>query len=97
MAQNSSEKPTKTQKQDNNVLRFSKQNATMLSENEINSLFLGFVNLIKRNVVFEKERQYKVQITGYHKQISGYLLELEKKNQEIELLKQTLAKLQKAN
>lgn len=42
------------------VIEF-KENAQceILTENEINNLFLGFVNLIKKNVVFERERQYK--------------------------------------
>lgn len=76
------------------VIEF-KENAQceILTENEINNLFLGFVNLIKKNVVFERERQYKKEINCCNMRISEYIIELNKKNSEITELKKRLKQL----
>lgn len=78
-----------------NVITFKKE-SNFLTESEINSLFLGFVNLIKRNVVFEKEKEYKAQINNYLNQIKEFLNIIDEKNKEILDLKQKLAELNKS-
>ena len=67
----------------NNVLKFNNVVCATLSEQERNNLFLGFVRLIKRSVVLQKENQYKAEINYCNKRITEYLQELDKKNTQI--------------
>ena len=52
----------KQKKQTANVLAFEKPISSVLTETDINNLFLGFINLIKRNVVFQKQKQYQQEL-----------------------------------
>ena len=81
-------------KKNSNIIKFNeKLNCEILTENDINNLFFGLIKLIKRNVVFEKEKFYKSEINRYNNTITNYILEIDNKNTEIELLKKQLKKL----
>ena len=87
----SDNKQSKNKQLKSKVLEF-KEGACgeILTEREINNLFLGFVNLIKKNVVFEKENHYKNEIKYCNFRINEYIIELNKKNDEIMCLKKEL-------
>ena len=89
--ENNNVKQTKTKP--DKVLKFSNPNCAVLSEQEINNLFLGFVRLIKKSVVVEKEKQLKSEVNYCNKRIVECMNVIDKKNQEIENLKQEISKL----
>lgn len=65
----------------NNVVKFSGTSPEVLTETEINNLFLGFVRLIKKNVVIEKEEHYK-------QTIAELKIKLQKTESEVESLRE---------
>lgn len=83
-------------KNKNNILEFNNQeyiNKTVLSESDINNLFFGFIKLIKKSVIIEKEKYYKAELSYYTKQVELYSQELAKKNKTIKQLNDKLNKL----
>lgn len=81
-------KPLKSSPQ--KVLQFEQTSSRFLTENEITNLFFGLLNLIKKSVVYEKEKQYKLQLNQCNKQFANYQNIIEQKNQEIAALKEKL-------
>lgn len=81
-------KPLKSSSQ--KVLQFEQTSSRFLTENEITNLFFGLLNLIKKSVVYEKEKQYKLQLNQCNKQFTNYQNIIEQKNQEIAALKEKL-------
>lgn len=49
----------------------------LIKDDDINSLFVGLIKLIKRNAEYESERKYKATISYLRKEIS--MLKLENK------------------
>lgn len=87
----SDNKQSKSKQLNSKVLEFKEGGcAEVLTEREINNLFLGFVNLIKKNIVFEKEHRYKNEIKYCNVRINEYIIEINKKNDEIVYLKKQL-------
>jgi len=78
--------------QSNNIIPFKQQNRT-LSDNEINSLFLGLVKLIKKSAQEEINSTNRVPEQLLKKSI----IDLNKKNKEISTLKFEYEKLKKEN
>lgn len=66
-----------------NVVKFASTSPEVLTETEINNLFSGFVRLIKKNVIIEKEGQYKQTIAELN-------LKLQTTQNEVERLRQQL-------
>ncbi len=75
----------------NNIIPFKKQKA--LTENEINSLFMGLVKLIKKNAADEAYEKSKIN----ELELKKTALALNEKEQEIDFLKNEMQKLKAEN
>lgn len=89
-------KKKKAKPDDNNIIVF-KQRQKLLSESDINSLFLGLVKLIKKTAVDEFMEKIKIE-----KESSAFLLkkafvDLSRKDKQISELKEEFSTLKKEN
>ncbi len=89
----------KNQKQTlpNNIISFSSRQKPLLSDADINSLFLGLVRLVKRSAVEEFSNKLKDQKESANQSLRQMLVDLNKKDKEIDKLKEELVKLKLEN
>lgn len=63
----------------NNILTIKPKNKA-LSDEDINNLIKGFVNLIRRNTIYDLNEKYKSIIADYNIRLNNTIIELNKKN-----------------
>ena len=91
-------KKNKTQQVPNNIIAFTnKKKQTGLTESDINSLFLGLVRLVKRSAIEEYSKDFKAQQENANETLRKALIDLNKKDKEIERLKEDFIRLKLEN
>lgn len=78
-----------------NIIKFSKKK-NILTDSDINSLFIGLVRLVKRNAIEEYTAKNFNQLSSNAK-LRKMLVDLNKKDREIEKLKEEFARIKKEN
>ena len=79
----------------NNIVTFKKK--SFLTDSDINSLFLGLVRLVKKNAFDEISAKTKLENKNANEALRKMLVDLNKKDREVEKLKQDLSKLKAEN
>lgn len=79
-----------------NIIKFSKKKMS-LSDEDINSLFLGLVRLVKRTAEEQASSRYKTQNQNSNDQLRKMLVQLNQKDREVEKLKAEYAKIKSEN
>ncbi len=79
-----------------NIIAFKKASKT-LTEAEVQSLFMGLVRLVKKNVIAEEEEKYKAELTKTNILLRKALTEINGKERELEKLKAEYLKLKSEN
>lgn len=83
-------------KKKENIIPF-KQNQKTLTESDINSLFLGLVKLIRKNVLEDYMEKDNLQKLKINKELKHVYEELENKNRQLEDLKQKFDNIKSQN
>lgn len=81
----------------NNIITFTKKKKEFLSESDINSLFLGLVRLVKRSAMEEISFKSKQEKENTNNALRQALVDLNKKDKELEKLKDDFLKLKLEN
>ena len=89
-------KKTQTKLPDNVITFHSKKKAS-LSDSDINSLFLGLVRLVKRSAIDEFAEKSKEQLAFANTSLRKALVDLNKKEKELDKLKEDFVKLKLEN
>ncbi len=90
-------KQNKTKQLPDNVITFTSKKKTGLSDNDINSLFLGLVRLVKRTAVDEYSKQFKAERENANEVLRKALMDLNNKDKELGKLKEEFSKLKLEN
>ena len=80
-----------------NIITFTKKKKEFLSESDINSLFLGLVRLVKRSAMEEVSFKTKLEKENTNNALRQALVDLNKKDKELEKLKDDFLKLKLEN
>ncbi len=89
-----------TKKKDNdksNIIKFTKKKTEILTESDINSLFMGLVRLVKRTAVEELAGKMKEERESSNYLLRKALVDLNKKDKEIKQLKADFINLKMEN
>lgn len=81
----------------NNIIAFTGKKSLKLTENDINSLFLGLVRLVKRNATEEVEAKTKFERENANQALRSALVDINKKERELDKLKEELLRLKTEN
>lgn len=81
----------------NNVIEFTAKKKSGLTENDINSLFLGLVRLVKRTAIDEYSKQVRVERENANEALRKALIGLNSKDKELGRLKEEFSKLKLEN
>lgn len=84
-------------KQDSNIIKFTKKKKEVLTESDINSLFMGLVRLVKRSAVEEISGKMKEERESSNYLLRKALVDLSRKDKEIKELKQEFLELKNEN
>ena len=91
---------SKKQKQkvaeNHNVITFKKPEG-VLSDSEVQSLFMGLVRLVKRNAIIEGQERAKEKIESANARLKQLLLKLQVQSREIDKMKERYEKLKEEN
>ncbi len=79
-----------------NIIKFTKKK-NIISESEIQSLFMGLVRLVKRNTIEEINDKIKIEFENKNIELRKTLIELHKKEKEYQNLKEEFAKIKNEN
>lgn len=79
----------------NNIITFKRK--SFLSDNDINSLFLGLVRLVKKSAIDEFSAKAKIENKNANETLRRMLVDLNKKDREVEKLKSAISKLKAEN
>ena len=90
-------KNSKEKTMPSNIITFSNKKKHVLSESDINSLFIGLVRLVKRNAIEEYSSKVKNDTESANASLRKVLVDLNKKDKEIEKLKAEFSKLKSEN
>ena len=74
-----------------------KKESAKLSDEDIKSLFMGLVNLVKENVKNDSKEKYETFLQKTEEDKRRYAVEIEQKQFEIERLKQNITELKVKN
>ena len=91
-----SKKQKERQVENHNVITFKKPEG-VLSESEVQSLFMGLVRLVKRNAVIEGQARAKEKIESANQRLKELLLKLQVQAREIDKIKERYEKLKEEN
>lgn len=80
-----------------NIIKFSKKKKEILTESDINSLFMGLVRLVKRTAVEELSDKMKEERESSNYLLRKALVDLNKKEKEIKDLKSQFLQLKQEN
>ena len=80
----------------NKVIKFTKKKTT-LNDNDIQSLFMGLVRLVKRNALEQINDKYKSEFDRVNNELRKAIVEIHNKEKAYSELKNEIAKLQKDN
>ena len=80
-----------------NIIKFTKKKAEILTESDINSLFMGLVRLVKRTAVEELANKMKEERESSNYLLRKALVDLNKKDKEIKQLKADFINLKMEN
>ena len=80
----------------NKVIKFTKKKTT-LNDNDIQSLFMGLVRLVKRNALEQINDKYKSEFDRVSNELRKAIVEIHNKEKAYSELKNEIAKLQKDN
>ncbi len=69
------------------ILPFKPQN-NILSDDELNSLFAGFLRLIKKSAVIQAEKAYRGKIDYYITRLNECMMTIAKKDRQLQILTQ---------
>lgn len=83
--------------QPSNVIKFTTQKKDGLSDSDIQSLFMGLVRLVKRSAVEEFASKLKVERESANLLLRKTLVDLQKKDKEIQTLKDNFARVKAEN
>ena len=78
------------------VIKFTKKKTT-LNDNDIQSLFMGLVRLVKRNALEQINDKYKSEFDRVNNELRKAIVEIHNKEKAYSELKNEIAKLQKDN
>ena len=78
------------------VIKFTKKKTT-LNDNDIQSLFMGLVRLVKRNALEQINDKYKSEFDRVSNELRKAIVEIHNKEKAYSELKNEIAKLQKDN
>ena len=79
-----------------NIIEFKKPQKS-LSDNEVQSLFMGLVRLVKKNAVLEGEEKYKQQLASANLKLRRALVDIQTQALQIEKLKEKYKNLKHEN
>lgn len=80
-----------------NIIKFSKKKSELLTESDINSLFMGLVRLVKRSAIEELSGKMKEERESSNYLLRKALVDLNRKDKEIRELKQEFLELKSEN
>lgn len=83
--------------QKSNIIKFSKKKSEVLTESDINSLFMGLVRLVKRSAIEELSGKMKEEREPSNYLLRKALVDLNRKDKEIRELKQEFLELKSEN
>lgn len=81
----------------NNIIKFTKRKNEILTESDINSLFMGLVRLVKRTAVEELSGKMKEERESQNYLLRKALVDLNKKDKQIKELKEEFMQLKMEN
>lgn len=90
-------KSKKGVKKMDNIIAFTNRKKTLLSDSDITSLFIGLVRLVKKNAMQEVEERDRAARESANQSLKKALVELGRKDKEIEKFKEELVKLKLEN
>lgn len=80
-----------------NIIKFTKKKNDALTDNDITSLFMGLVRLVKRSAMEEAAGKLKEERSAANNMLRKAIVDLSKKEREIKNLKEEFAKLKAEN
>lgn len=83
--------------EEGNIIQFSSSKKQSLSENDITSLFMGLVRLVKRNIASELEQKQSKEKENLNQKLRKTIAMLGEKDNEILTLKEKFEKLKREN
>ena len=84
-------------KKQDNIIKFSNSKHDKLTENDINSLFLGLVRIVKRSAMDEVASKFKEEKENANTMLRKAIVDLNKKEKEIAQLKEMFKNLKNQN
>ena len=80
-----------------NIIKFTNKKKDILSESDLNSLFIGLVRLVKRSALEEVNDKYRIEKENANAKLRQVLAELSKKEEDLDSLKKSFRKLKEEN
>lgn len=82
---------------DSNIIQFKKVQQRTLSEEEVQSLFIGLVRLVKKSAIEESEEKYRKIITEANENLRKAMLALNNRERDFNKLKEEFARIKNEN
>ena len=74
------------EKKNNKILKFQPKHTELLTQSEIIKVFSGLVRLVQKSADYNAQQKVKTQVEYYKQKLSETILELNKRNNQLEEL-----------
>ena len=74
------------EKKSSKILKFQPKQSELLTQNEIMKVFSGLVRLIQKSAEYNAQQKVKTQLDYYKQKLSETIVELNKRNNQLEEL-----------
>ena len=74
------------EKKNNKIIQFQPKQSELLSQSEIMKVFSGLVRLIQKSADYNAQQKMKAQLEYYKQKLNETIIELNKRNNQIEEL-----------